>query len=67
MGYCHDNELFLQRRISRLIDYGLFLPILQTANYGTDTVNGAYSVSNDIIWVNLCQLPFVNGDILPKQ
>ena len=45
----------------------LVFAILLTANYGTDTANGAYSVSNYIIFVILCWLPFVCGDILLKK
>ena len=45
----------------------LVFAILLTANYGTDTANGGYSISNYIIFVILCWLPFVCGDILLKR
>lgn len=40
------------------------LRTLLTANYGSDTANYLYPVSNYIIFVVLCWVPFFIGDIL---
>lgn len=65
MGY--DEKIFKAKANIKARRLWLVFAILLTANYGTDTVNGAYSVSNYIIFVILCWLPFVCGDILLKR
>lgn len=65
MGY--DEKIFKAKANIKARRLWLVFAILLTANYGTDTVNGAYSVSNYIIFVILCCLPFVCGDILLKK
>lgn len=65
MGY--DEKIFKAKANIKARRLWLVFAILLTANYGTDTVNGAYSVSNYIIFVILCWLPFVCGDILLKK
>lgn len=64
MGY--DEKIFKAKANIKARRLWLVFAILLTANYGTDTANGAYSVSNYIIFVILCWLPFVCGDILLK-
>lgn len=65
MGY--DEKIFKAKANIKARRLWLVFALLLTANYGTDTVNGAYSVSNYIIFVILCWLPFVCGDILLKK
>ena len=65
MGY--DEKIFKAKANIKARRLWLVFAILLTANYGTDTANGAYSVSNYIIFVILCWLPFVCGDILLKK
>ena len=65
MGY--DEKIFKAKANIKARRLWLVFAILLTANYGTDTTNGAYSVSNYIIFVILCWLPFVCGDILLKK
>ena len=65
MGY--DEKIFKAKANIKARRLWLVFAILLTANYGTDTANGAYSVSNYIIFVILCWLPFVCGDILLKR
>ena len=65
MGY--DEKIFKTKANIKARGLWLVFSILLTANYGTDTANGAYSVSNYIIFVILCWLPFVCGDILLKK
>ena len=65
MGY--DEKIFKAKANIKARRLWLVFAILLTANYGTDTANGAYSVSSYIIFVILCWLPFVCGDILLKR
>ena len=65
MGY--DEKIFKAKANIKARRLWLVFALLLTANYGTDTVNGAYSVSNYIIFVILCWLPFLCGDILLKR
>ena len=51
MGY--DEKIFKAKANIKARRLWLVFAILLTANYGTDTVNGAYSVSNYIIFVIL--------------
>ena len=64
MGY--DEKIFKAKANIKARRLWLVFAILLTANYGTDTANGSYSISNYIIFVILCWLPFVCGDILLK-
>ena len=65
MGY--DEKIFKAKANIKARRLWLVFAILLTANYGTDTANGAYSMSNYIIFVILCWLPFMCGDILLKM
>ena len=65
MGY--DEKIFKTKANIKARRLWLVFAILLTANYGTDTANGSYSISNYIIFVILCWLPFVCGDILLKS
>ena len=65
MGY--DEKIFKTKANIKARRLWLVFAILLTANYGTDTANGSYSISNYIIFVILCWLPFVCGDILLKM
>ena len=65
MGY--DEKIFKAKANIKARRLWLVFAILLTANYGTDTANGSYSISNYIIFVILCWLPFVCGDILLKM
>ena len=49
MGY--DEKIFKAKANIKARRLWLVFAILLTANYGTDTANGAYSVSNYIIFV----------------
>ena len=51
MGY--DEKIFKAKANIKARRLWLVFAILLTANYGTDTANGAYSVSNYIIFVIL--------------
>ena len=65
MGY--DEKIFKAKANIKARRLWLVFAILLTANYGTDTANGSYSISNYIIFVILCWLPFVCDDILLKM
>ena len=65
MGY--DEKIFKAKANIKARRLWLVFALLLTANYGTDTANGSYSISNYIIFVILCWLPFVCGDILLKR
>lgn len=65
MGY--DEKIFKAKANIKARRLWLVFALLLTANYGTDTANGSYSISNYIIFVILCWLPFVCGDILLKM
>ena len=65
MGY--DEKIFKTKANIKARRLWLVFALLLTANYGTDTANGSYSISNYIIFVILCWLPFVCGDILLKS
>ena len=65
MGY--DEKIFKTKANIKARRLWLVFALLLTANYGTDTANGSYSISNYIIFVILCWLPFVCGDILLKM
>ena len=65
MGY--DEKIFKAKANIKARRLWLVFALLLTANYGTDTANGSYSISNYIIFVILCWLPFACGDILLKR
>ena len=65
MGY--DEKIFKAKANIKARRLWLVFALLLTANYCTDTANGSYSISNYIIFVILCWLPFVCGDILLKM
>ena len=65
MGY--DEKIFKAKANIKARRLWLVFALLLTANYGTDTANGSYSISKYIIFVILCWLPFVCGDILLKM
>lgn len=65
MGY--DEKIFKAKANIKARRLWLVFALLLTANYGTDTANGAYSINNYIIFVILCWLPFLCGDILLKK
>ena len=47
----YDEKIFKAKANIKARRLWLVFAILLTANYGTDTANGAYSVSNYIIFV----------------
>ena len=65
MGY--DEKIFKAKANIKARRLWLVFALLLTANYGTDTANGAYPINNYIIFVILCWLPFLCGDILLKK
>ena len=66
MGY--DEKIFKAKANIKARRLWLVFAILLTANYGTDTANGAYSVSNYIIFCYFyAGCLFVCGDILLKK
>ena len=62
----YDGNIFKAKAniIARRI--WLVFAILLSANYGSDAAGGLYPVSYCIIFIILCWVPFIIGDILLK-
>lgn len=60
----YDENVFKEKANIKARRIWLVFALLLTANYGSDTANGLYPVSNYIIFVVLCWVPFFIGDIL---
>lgn len=60
----YDENVFKEKANIKARRIWLVFALLLTANYGSDAANGLYPVSNYIIFVVLCWVPFFIGDIL---
>ena len=53
-----------KRPIARPVRFGLFLLILLSANYGSDASGGLYPTTSYLIFLALCWLPLILGEVL---
>ena len=62
----YDETLFKAKANQKARRIWLIFGLLLTANYGTDVSNGLYPANEFVIFVLLCWIPFILGDILLK-
>ena len=62
----YDETLFKAKANQKARRIWLIFGLLLTANYGADVSNGLYPVNEYIIFILLCWIPFIAGDILLK-
>lgn len=62
----YDETLFKAKANQKARRIWLIFGLLLTANYGTDVSNGLYPANEFVIFVLLCWVPFILGDILMK-
>lgn len=60
----YDASVFKEKANRKARIIWLIFSILLSANYGTDTGNGLYPTQNYIIFLILCWLPVIIGEIL---
>lgn len=60
----YDEKLFKEKANRKTRKIWIIFAALLTANYGTDVSNGLYSASNYIIFLLLCWIPIIAGEIL---
>lgn len=60
----YDENTFKEKANIKARRIWLAFAILLSANYGSDTANGLYPVTQYIIFVALCWIPFFIGDIM---
>lgn len=62
----YDENIFKEKANRRARKVWLIFALLLTANYGSDTANGLRTGQYFLVFVTLCWLPFLLGQILLK-
>ena len=60
----YDENVFKEKANRRARKIWIIFAVLLSANYGTDTSNGLYPASSFIIFMILCWLPLIFGEVL---
>ena len=60
----YDASVFKEKANRKARIIWLIFSILLSANYGSDTGNGLYPVNNYIIFLILCWLPVIIGEVM---
>ena len=60
----YDENVFKEKANRKVRKIWIVFAVLLCANYGTDVSNGLYPVSNYIIFLLLCWIPIIAGEIL---
>lgn len=60
----YDEKLFKEKANHKARKIWLIFAILLSANYGSDFSNGLYSTRYYLIFLALCWIPFITGEIL---
>ena len=60
----YDASVFKEKANRKARIIWLIFSILLSANYGSDTGNGLYTVNNYIIFLILCWLPVIIGEVM---
>ena len=60
----YDEKLFKEKANRKARKIWLIFAILLSANYGSDFSNGLYSTRYYLIFLALCWIPFITGEIL---
>ena len=60
----YDESVFKEKANRRARKIWLIFSILLSANYGSDVANGLYPVPYYLIFLALCWLPIISGEIL---
>lgn len=62
----YDENVFKAKANIKARRIWLVFAILLTANYGSDAANGIYPVNYYIVFVLLCWIPFLTGEVILK-
>lgn len=62
----YDEILFKEKANRKARNIWLIFAILLSANYGADTANGLYPVQNYLIFLLLCWIPYITGQVILK-
>ena len=60
----YDENIFKEKANRRARKIWIIFAVLLSANYGTDTANGLYPATSFIIFMILCWLPLIFGEVL---
>lgn len=60
----YDENAFKEKANRKARRIWLIFALLLSANYGSDAASGAYPASDYIVFLILCWLPFLSGEIL---
>ena len=60
----YDENVFKEKANRRARKIWIIFAVLLSANYGTDTSNGLYPATSFIIFMILCWLPLIFGEVL---
>ena len=60
----YDENIFKEKANRRARKIWIIFAVLLSANYGTDTANGLYPATSFIIFMILCWLPLLFGEVL---
>ena len=60
----YDEDVFKEKANRRARKIWIIFAVLLSANYGTDTANGLYPATSFIIFMILCWLPLIFGEVL---
>lgn len=60
----YDENVFKEKANRRARKIWIIFAVLLSANYGTDTANGLYPATSFIIFMILCWLPLIFGEVL---
>ena len=60
----YDENVFKEKANRRARKIWIIFAVLLSANYGTDTSNGLYPATSFIIFMILCWLPLIYGEVL---
>ena len=60
----YDENAFKEKANRKARRMWLIFALLLSANYGSDAASGAYPASDYIVFLILCWLPFLSGEIL---
>lgn len=60
----YDENVFKEKANRKVRKIWIVFAVLLCANYGTDVSNGLYPTSNYIIFLLLCWIPIIAGEIL---
>lgn len=60
----YDESVFKEKANRKARKIWIIFAVLLSANYGADVSNGLYSLSNYVVFLILCWIPLISGEIV---